>query len=163
MTAETTIETTGTIRQLEPAGDPWRRVAEQYLSELYQRSGSERTPHEYGRYVAVFLKGIGSPTDATPGIVHAFAYAPTRQGTPPRPSTVMVRLAAIHGYYDLARRIGLIEQNPAAVVKRPRNTDPRPKGLSTDDLRALLAAAATHRPAHLAPRMRPMDSHPERT
>lgn len=140
MTTKTTIETTGTIRELVPAGDPWHRLGAQYLSELKHRSGSERTPAEYGRYVAAFLKGIRSPADATPGMVHAFAYAPTQQGTPPRPSTVMVRLAALHGYYDLARRVGLIERNPAADVKRPRNTDPRPKGLSTAELRALLEA-----------------------
>jgi site-specific recombinase XerD len=140
MTVETAIETTGRISELEPAGDPWRRVAEQYLSELYQRSGSERTPGEYGRYVSTFLKGIGSPADATPGTVHGFAYAATLRGTVPRPATVMVRLAAIHGYYDLARRVGLIDRNPAADVRRPRNTDPRPKGLSPEQLRALLEA-----------------------
>ncbi|HEV2126118.1 MAG TPA: hypothetical protein VGW38_25465, partial [Chloroflexota bacterium] len=91
MTTETTIETPGTIRELASAGDPWRRLGEQYLSELYQRSGSERTRDEYGRYVARFLHGLADPAQATPGMVHAFAYAPTQRGTTPRPSTVMVR------------------------------------------------------------------------
>ncbi|HEV2127096.1 MAG TPA: tyrosine-type recombinase/integrase, partial [Thermomicrobiales bacterium] len=95
---------------------------------------------EYGRYVARFLHGLADPAQATPGMVHAFAYAPTQRGTTPRPSTVMVRLAAVHGYYDLARRVGMIERNPAADVRRPRTTDPRPKGLSSDELRALLNA-----------------------
>jgi integrase/recombinase XerD len=140
MTAETTIETTGTTRELEPTGDPWHRVAGQYLSELYQRSGSERTRDEYGRYVARFLSELEDPAQATPGMVHGFAYAPTTRGTTPRPATVMVRLAAVHGFYDLARRVGMIERNPVADVRRPRNTDPAPKGLTIEELRTLLTA-----------------------
>ena len=140
MSIDTAIETTGRTLELAPLADPWREVASQYIAELHQRSGSKRTPDHYGRYVARFLRAIEDPAQATPGMVHAFAYAQTAQGTIPRPSTVMVRLAAIHGFYDLARRIGLIDRNPADDVKRPRPTDPTPKGLSTDQLRDLLAA-----------------------
>lgn len=146
MTTDTAIETIGTLRGLEPTVDPWHRLGEQYLSELKHRSGSERTPEEYGRYVAHFLRGIEDPATATPGMVHAFAYAPTVRGTVPRPSTVMVRLAAVHGFYDLARRVGMLERNPAADVRRPRSTDPRPKGLAPEQVRALLEATP-HTPA----------------
>jgi site-specific recombinase XerD len=118
----------------------WQQVAAQYMNELYQRSRSARTPTEYGRYVARFLEGIDDPAAATAAQVHAFCYNPGPSGKPPSQSTIMVRLAALHGFYDLARRVRLIETNPAADVKRPGASDPTPRGLSADDIRALLEA-----------------------
>lgn len=140
MTTETAIEARGQVLELMPASDAWKQVAAQFMAELYQRSGSKRTPDHYGRYVARFLAGIDDPASVTPAMVHGFAYAQTKQGTVPRPSTVMVRLAALHGFYDLARRAGMVDRNPADDVKRPRSIDPQPKGLSTPQIRALLEA-----------------------
>lgn len=117
----------------------WEAVAGAYLAEVAQRTGSERTPAEYGRYIGRFLDGVGNPAQATPASVHAFAYGAGPSGKPPSASTVSVRLAAIRGFYDFARRMRLIERNPADDVKRPRNDDPRPRGLSADELRRLLA------------------------
>jgi integrase/recombinase XerD len=122
-----------------PAAQPWQAVAGAYLVEVAQRTGSTRTPQEYGRYIRRFLEGVDDPATVAPGRVHAFAYGPGPSGKLPSASTVSVRLAAIRGFYDFARRMRLIDRNPADDVKRPRNEDPTPRGLSADELRALLA------------------------
>ena len=107
----------------------WEAVAGAYLAEVAQRTGSERTPVEYGRYIRRFLEGAGDPFAVEPASVHAFAYGPGPSGKPPSESTVSVRLAALRGFYDFARRMRLIERNPADDVRRPRNDDPTPRGL----------------------------------
>ena len=53
------------------------------------------------------------PPEATPAHVHAFAYGPGPSGKEPSPSTVVVRLAAISGFYNFADRMGLVTSNPA--------------------------------------------------
>src|SRR5215208_5817373 len=103
---------------IAPAAQPWQAVAGAYLVEVAQRTGSARTPQEYGRYIARFLEGVDDPGAVEPGRVHAFAYGPGPSGKLPSPSTVSVRLAAIRGFYDFARRMRLIERNPADDVKR---------------------------------------------
>ena len=117
----------------------WDAVALAYLAEVEQRTGSVRTPGEYGRYLARFLAGVDDPAAATPVQVHAFAYGPGPSGRAPSPSTVGVRLAALRGFFDFVRRMRLMDRNPADDVKRPRNADPTPRGLTADELRALLA------------------------
>ncbi len=136
----TTIDTISTAGALAPADNPWARIMYEYGQELRQRSGSENTPTQYGRILKRFFRLIDDPAAVTSGMVHDFAYARTPQDTQPRPSTVMVRLAAVHGFYDLARRRRLLERNPADDVKRPRNADPRPRGLEPAQIQALLAA-----------------------
>ena len=59
-------------------------------------------------------------------------------GREPSPSTVIVRLAAISGFYDFARRMGLVTANPAVDVKRPKARPPIPRGLEVEGLRRLL-------------------------
>lgn len=116
----------------------WEAIAAAYLAEVQQRTGSERTPAEYGRYIARFLSGVDDPAAVTPAQVHAFAYGAGLSGKMPSSSTVSVRLAALRGYFDFARRMRLIERNPADDVKRPRNSDPTPRGLNALELRLLL-------------------------
>ncbi len=94
---------------------------------------------EYARIIDRFLGGLLSPEAATPADVHAFAYGAGPSGKIPSPSTVLVRLAAVSGFYDFARRMGLVVINPAAEVKRPRQRQPLPRGLSPGELRLLLA------------------------
>ena len=53
---------------------------------------------------------------------------------------MVVRLAAINGFYDFARRMGLVTTNPAAEVKRPKLRQPTPSGLDGGELRRLLQA-----------------------
>lgn len=78
--------------------------------------------------------------DATPAQLHAFAYGPGPSGRLPSSSTVGVRLAALRGFYDFARRMRLIERNPADDVKRPKAQEPTPRGLNADELQRLLEA-----------------------
>lgn len=125
--------------QIAPLSDSWRAVAGAYLAEVAQRTGSERTPKEYARYIERFVAGVNDPGEATPAQLHAFAYGPGPSGRMPSPSTVGVRLAALRGFYDFARRMRLIERNPADDVKRPKAQEPTPRGLSPDELKRLLA------------------------
>jgi site-specific recombinase XerD len=122
----------------------WKAVAGAYLAEVAQRTGSARTPQEYARYIERFLGSIDDPADATPAQLHAFAYGPGVSGKMPSSSTVGVRLAALRGFYDFARRMRLLERNPADDVKRPKAQEPTPRGLNADELqRLLLAVPAT--------------------
>lgn len=143
------VPTTGA--EVMPAGDPWHGIAAAWLAEVHQRTGSDRTPTEYGRYAghfAAMLAGQGKTlAEATPADAHAFAYAPLpdrrRGGAPgrePGPASVNVRLAAVRSLYDFAARIGAVARNPADSVKRPRLPEPTPKGLTPAQVRALLAA-----------------------
>jgi integrase/recombinase XerD len=110
------------------------------MVELRQRSGSERTPEEYARILRRFMGGVEDPAAVTPAEVHAFAYATGPSGREPSPSSVCVRLAAISGFYGFLRRMGRVEADPAADVRRPRTRDPQPRGLDAAELRRLLAA-----------------------
>ncbi len=137
--------------QLAGGRDPWAGIVLAWLAEVAQRTGSTRTPVEYGRYVERFaarLTAYGrSLGEATPADCHAFAYAPLpdarrggEPGKPPGPASVNVRLAALRSLYDFAARLGAIGANPADRVKRPRLPEPAPKGLTPAQVRALLAA-----------------------
>ena len=119
---------------------PWQDAAGAYLVEVGQRSGSKRTPEEYARIIRRFMEGVEDAASVTPADVHTFAYAPGPSGREPSPSTVSVRLAAISGFYGFLRRMGKVETDPAAEVRRPRNRDPQPRGLDADQLRQLLDA-----------------------
>jgi len=117
----------------------WQGVAGAWLAQVQQRTGSDRTPREYARELNRFLADL-DPREATSTHAHAFAYGPGPSGKDPSPSTVVVRLAAVSGFYDFARRMGLVDANPAAEVKRPKLRLPTPSGLDGDALRRLLKA-----------------------
>jgi integrase/recombinase XerD len=127
-------------KNVTPEGTDLRSAVAAYLEERRQRTGSDRTPIEYGRHLARFLGSLDDPLKANPAHVHAFAYAPGASGREPSPSTVIVRLAAIGGFYDFLRRMGLVKANPAADVKRPQLKAPAVQGLSANELRKLLRA-----------------------
>lgn len=77
--------------------------------------------------------------------MHSFAYGRSPGAGQPAASTICVRLAAIAGLYDFARRMGAVDRNPAAGIRRPRPMAGRPRGLGIDDLRRLLAAVPASR------------------
>lgn len=137
--------------ELMTGATSWTGIIGAWLAEVQQRTGSTRTPTEYGRYVAHFaarLSDLGRTlVDATPADAHAFAYAPLpdrrRRGAPgrkPGPASVNVRLAALRSLYDFAKRIGAVATNPADDVKRPQLPQVTPKGLTPAQTRALLEA-----------------------
>src|SRR5690349_10923978 len=125
--------------QTDPTID-WQAVAIAWLVEVQQRTGSTRTPTEYGRYVGRFLLTHPNPPLATPADVHAFAYGSGPSGKPPGPAAIIVRLAALRGYYDFCRRMGHLTSNPAQDVKTPKMNEPVPKGLTAAQVQMLLAA-----------------------
>jgi len=135
-------------------GDAWAGIIGAWLAEVQQRTGSTRTPVEYGRYVAHFAQRLDERgrtlSDATPADAHAFAYAPLPDrrrngalGKLPGASSVNVRLAALRSLYDFARRVGAVALNPADDVKRPQLPQVTPKGLTPAQTRELLEAVPT--------------------
>jgi site-specific recombinase XerD len=123
--------------------EPWRTVVRAFLVETYLRGGSQRTAVEYARILGRFLERVPDPGEVNPMAIRAFAYASVDVATPPAPSTVGVRLAAISGLYNVAVEAGLVAVNPAIGIRRPRPSSPPPRGLAVADLRRLLWAIPT--------------------
>jgi integrase len=117
----------------------WRAIAVGFLVEKSQRTGSRHTTQVYGRTVGRFLGGVGDPATATALDVLGFAYGVCPDGSPPSPSTISVRLAAVSGFYDLAQRMGAVAVNPAHQVRRPQARRAPPRGLSLGEVARLLA------------------------
>ena len=144
----------GDVIDLAPvalAGANWDGIVAAYLVEVESRTGSLRTRNEYAGHIARFREHVCPElAQATTPHVQTFGYAalPRRtrsgsivEGNPPSPSTTIVRLAALRGLYDFARRQGFYDRpNPADSVARPQLRPPVPKGLSRDEMRALLDA-----------------------
>ncbi len=111
-----------------------------YLAETHFRSGSTRTPVEYARILGRFFAVFTDPLSVAPMSVVSFAYGRTPGCDQPAASTICVRLAAISGLYEFARRVGAVNRNPAAEVRRPRPAPGMPRGLGREELRRLLEA-----------------------
>lgn len=124
---------------------PWPDVITAFLAQTHAYGGSVRTALEYARILARFFALFPHPTDVTLLTVHTFAYGRCPGGRAPAASTTCVRLAAVSGLYELARRLGAIAVNPAAGIQRPRPASAVPKGLRTDELQRLLAALPSSR------------------
>lgn len=138
MTAVAVVEVPGGVLTALPP--PWPAVANAFLTETHLRGGSLRTPVEYARILGRFFAGFPNPTEVTPMGVHSFAYGRSPGRPAPAASTICVRLAAIAGFYAFAQRLGAIDDNPAADIRRPHPSPPLPRGLGTDELQRLLAA-----------------------
>lgn len=119
-----------------PSPRDWTGTIKAWKAEV-GATGSQRTAVEYERYVSHFIE-ITAPELARPAHCHAFAYAAGASGKPPAASTTIVRLAALRSFFDFARRMELRPDNPADLVKRPRTPTSTPKGLTADELLALL-------------------------
>lgn len=117
----------------------WAAIAAAFLTEARGQSGSAGTVRMYTSVLRRWFHVCPHPTFATTAQVYAFAYGAGPSGKPPSPSTIVVRLAAISGLYDFARRMGLVQRNPADEIKRPKARPPLPKGLAPEQLRQLLA------------------------
>jgi integrase/recombinase XerD len=134
------------LRPLERVS--WSALIGAWLAEVQARTGSDRTPTEYGRYAARFAEWVGGDLGrATTAAIHAFAYAPLpdhrrggKPGKTPGASSINVRLAALRSLYDFARRHGVITRNPADDVRRPQLAPPTPKGLTPAQIRDLIEA-----------------------
>ena len=117
----------------------WTQVVAAFLEERAARTGSRRTVETYERLIRRFVCAVPDLGAATPLDVHSFAYTPTAGGHQPAPSTVLTRLAAIGGLYGFAVRMGVLDKDPAAAVRRPTVRLGRPRGLTTSEVGRLLA------------------------
>ena len=120
--------------------EPWRRLRGAFLIEKERAGGSRRTPAEYARILDRFLEDVADPAAVSPLDVEVFAYGPGQSGAVPSASTICVRLAALSGFYELARVNGLVAANPAALVRRPKAIAPLPRGPEPEAIRRILDA-----------------------
>jgi site-specific recombinase XerC len=125
-------------KPLEPTID-LHAVAIAWLVEVGKRSGSTRAPTEYGRYLGRILLSSPDPLLVAPSDVHAFTYGSRPSGKKTGAAAVIVRLAALRRFFNFARRLGLLTNNPVKDVKTPRLNEPVPKGPSSEQLRKLLS------------------------
>ena len=117
-----------------------RDLVDAWLTEKERRTGSLRTSAEYARIIARFLAGSPALREITAASVNAFAYGAGPSGRAPAPATVSVRLAAVSGFLDFARRLRCIDANPAVDVRGPHQRPPAPRALTVDEVHRLLAA-----------------------
>lgn len=83
---------------------------------------------------------------------HMTSVPSSRTGRVAAPATVARKLSALSGFYSYGvHEAGVLEHSPVASVRRPRVSDESAAvGLTADELRVLLAAAAEHSPRSLA-------------
>lgn len=120
----------------------WQRIALAWEQQLALKS--DRTAREYKRWLRHYLDMIGGhPGNATPGNIYAFAYGKGERTENPSPSTITVRLAALRSFYQVARIHQALPSNPVddlrADIGPQKARSPRPKGLTEDQIAALLA------------------------
>jgi integrase/recombinase XerD len=83
---------------------------------------------------------------------HLTTLPQPRTGRPTSAATVARKLSALSGFYDYGvHDAGVLTHSPVASVRRPRVSDEsQAVGLTADELRRLLAAAAAHSPRSMA-------------
>jgi integrase len=124
-----------------PSGDvpAWQQSVVAFLAEKERRSGSRRTVEGYARILWPFLLQIGSPDRVTPAHVLAWAYGVGMSGREPASATVGARVACLSSYFRFLIRMSLASFNPCDAVERPRTGPTLARGLSSDEVRRLLA------------------------
>jgi integrase/recombinase XerD len=126
-------------------------VVSAYLDHLaVERGVAANTVAAYRRDLARYAAyldappGAGSPEDAT---VEAYVRH-LRECDPPLAAASVARhISAVRGLHRFALREGLVEADPAAAVRPPSVQRRLPRGLSVDEVLALLAAARGTTPA----------------
>ena len=83
---------------------------------------------------------------------HLTTHPQPRTGRPASAATVARKLSALWGFYDYGLHdAGVLTHSPVASVRRPKVADESQAiGLTSDQLRVLLAAAAAHSPRSAA-------------
>jgi site-specific recombinase XerD len=137
------------LESTSPHEPMWSLVVAAFLQERGSRTGSRRTVETYGRIIRRFLRTVADAAAATPLDVHRFSHAPTQDGRPPAPSTILTRLAAVGGLYEFAVRMRVAAQNPAAAVGRPAVRLAQPRGLTVAEIARLLAVIPDTPAGHL--------------
>lgn len=126
------------------AGDErstWTLLVSAYLTELTVKGcGSGRTAETYGYRLRQFLDRFDNPAQATTGEIQIWAYGPSKWSKTASPWVVIGRLVAVSGLYSFAKRLGIVEANPAADIPRPRKPETEVRGVTDPEIHRLLAA-----------------------
>jgi site-specific recombinase XerD len=118
----------------------WERAFYAFLAEKERRSGSRRTVDAYSSTLQRFFGRLGKPPDqVTSQDVFGFAYGRGPSGREPKPITTGARLACISSFFRFLIRMKIVSSNPCDEIERPRANPTPPRGLSTDEIRRLLA------------------------
>lgn len=90
--------------------------------------------------------------DVDAWVRHLSTQPQPRTGRPAAPATIARKLSALAGFYDFGiHDREVLTHSPVASVRRPRVSDESSAvGLTADELRRLLAAAAAHSPRSAA-------------
>jgi len=86
-----------------------------------------------------FLNSVGSPDRVTPAHGLAWAHGIGLSGREPSSATVGARIACLSSYFRFLIRMQLATANPCDALERPRTVQAPARGLSADQVRALLA------------------------
>ena len=127
----------------------WAALLDSYLTECWHRSQSEVAAYEKRRILRHMLAAL-EPKTATPLELHSWAYGPGRRGRPSGSSVVMNRITHASGFFGFLVRLGVLEHNPTAQLKRPIVRSKRePRGITTEEIHRLLGVLDLSRPVGL--------------
>lgn len=123
-----------------PSGDPsrWDAALYAFLVEKGNRSGSRRTVESYGAMLWPFFAGR-TPDTVRPADVLAYAHGIGASGRVPSTATIGARIACLSSFYRFLIRMGEAASNPCDAVERPRTIQAPARGLSSEEVRRLLA------------------------
>ena len=125
--------------QVDADAPAWTQTVVAFLAEKERRSGSRRTVEGYARMLWPFFGRVGSPDQVTPAHALAWAYGIGASGREPASATVGARIACLSSYYRFLIRMNVTGSNPCDALERPRSIPSAARGLSTDEVRRLLA------------------------
>ncbi len=118
----------------------WEQAFYAFLAEKERRSGSRRTVDAYSSTLQRFFGTKNkTPEQITERDVFAFAHGVGPSGRKPAPVTISSRLAAISSFYRFLIRMKILSSNPCDMVERPRVSPSPPRGLTSEDIKHLLA------------------------
>jgi integrase/recombinase XerC len=126
--------------EFDDSASGWERALYAFLAEKERRSGSRRTVEGYGRMLRHFFGRVAvTPDLVTSQDVFGWAYGVGLSGKQPSQVTIGSRLACLSSFYRFLIRMGAVATNPCDALERPKVVQAPPRGLSADDVRALLA------------------------
>ena len=123
----------------------WERTLVAFLVEKQRRSGSLRTVQGYSSMLQdSFGRVEKAPDKVTVQEVFAWAHGKSVSGKEPSPVTIGARMACLSSFYRFLQRMDIVVSNPCDKLERPRTSTPPTRGLSSDEVRRLLAAIPTN-------------------
>jgi integrase/recombinase XerC len=105
-----------------------------------QQGASEHTVRAYTRDLEYFMALVGferDPSEIDAADVRAFVASEVNRGA--SRGSAARRLAALRSFFSYLHREGVVDQNPARLVRSPRQTRPLPRFLSVDEAFQLVA------------------------